>query len=292
MGSRGLPGYVLRIVALTGVVAAAGVVAQEQGSEAAPGASVATETAAEQPAVERRIDETAARYMRAACEYLEAQKAFSVHGEATLEEVFRSGRRIQHSRGLTVTFRRPDRLRADIDFDKGRREFFYDGRSVVITDVNAKVYGRFDAPPTTEAMLDDAMARFNVAIPLADLVSADPCGALENTVQRGWYLGEHYFAGGRYHHLLFSAPDVDLQVWVTGGEAPLFRKFVLRYKNEPGEPQYGVALSDWNFAPAVDDANFSFSPPADAHRIEFVVAAAPGGEAPADAGADAPAAQE
>jgi hypothetical protein len=184
-------------------------------------------------------------------------------------------------------FKRPDRLRADIEFDKGRRAFYYDGKSVAITDVDAKVYGRFDAPPTVEGMLDDAMTRFDVVMPLADLVSDDPCAALESSVERGWYLGEHYFAGGRYHHLLFSAPEVDLQVWVTDEESPLFRKFVLTYKNEPGTPQYGVVLSDWNFAPAIDEAKFIFTPPADAREIEFVVAAeAPVAEAPADTPAD------
>lgn len=270
----------MRYTALAAVLAAMAALAQESETAASGGAAAAS---AESPPVERRIDETAARYMRAACAHLRDQKAFSVHAESTLEEIFRSGRRVQHSRGITVTVRRPDRLRADIAFDKGRREFFYDGKSVTITDVDAKVYGRFDAPSTVEAMLDDAMARFDVQIPLADLVSAEPCGSLENAVDRGWYLGKHYFAGGYYHHMLLSTPDVDLQVWVSDEEKPLFRKLVLRYKNEPGEPQYGIALSEWNFAPAIEEATFTFTPPADAHQIEFVAAAqTPAAEAAAD----------
>ncbi|MEZ5446887.1 MAG: DUF2092 domain-containing protein [Gammaproteobacteria bacterium] len=289
MGSRRISEKVLRVLALASVVAAVGVFAQEQEPETVASASAATDAAAEQPTDERRIDETAAKYMRAACEYLKGQQAFSVHAEGTLEEIFRSGRRVQHSRGITVTFRRPDRLRADVEFDKGRREFYYDGKSVVITDVDAKVYGRFDAPPTTEAMLDDAMARFNVEMPLADLVSAEPCGVLQGNVDRAWYLGEHYFAGGRYHHVLLSTPDVDLQVWVTGGDQPVFRKLVFLYRNEPGMPQYGVALSKWNFAPATDETTFTFTPRADTRQIEFVVAAE---EPAAEAPADAPAAQE
>jgi hypothetical protein len=271
MGSRRIPEKVLHIVALAGVVAAVGVFAQEQQPDTA--ASAATEPAAEQPAVERRIDEAAEKYMRAACENLKTQQAFSVHAEGTLEEIFRSGRRVQHSRGITLTFKRPDRLRAEVEFDKGRREFYYDGKTVAITDVDAKVYGRFDAPSTAEEMLDDAMVRFGVEMPLADLVSAEPCGALANVVERGWYLGKHYFAGSYYHHMLFSSPDVDAQVWVSDGDKPLFRKLVLTYKSEPGEPQYGVALSDWNFAPALEEATFTFTPPADVHQIEFVVAA-------------------
>ena len=287
MRSGRIPGNVTRIAALAAVLAAMAAFAQESETTAAEGA--AAETAAEPPAVERRIDETAAKYMRAACEHLKTQQAFSVHAEGTLEEIFRSGRRVQHSRGITLTFKRPDRLRANIEFDKGRREFYYDGKSVAITDVDAKVYGRFDAPSTTEEMLDDAIARFGVEMPLADLVSAEPCGALESAVERGWYLGKHYFAGGYYHHMLFSSPDVDLQVWVSDEDKPLFRKIAFTYKNEPGEPQYGVALSDWDFAPALEESTFTFTAPADAQQIEFVVAA----ETPAaDVAADPAPAQE
>lgn len=271
MRSRRIPGGVTRFTALAAVLAAMAALAQE--SETAPSGSAAAEAPAESPAVERRIDEAAEKYMRAACENLKTQQAFSVHAEGTLEEIFRSGRRVQHSRGITLTFKRPDRLRAEVEFDKGRREFYYDGKTVTITDVDAKVYGRFDAPSTAEEMLDDAMVRFGVEMPLADFVSAEPCGALANVVERGWYLGKHYFAGSYYHHMLFSSPDVDAQVWVSDGDKPLFRKLVLTYKSEPGEPQYGVALSDWNFAPALEEATFKFTPPADAHQIEFVVSA-------------------
>jgi hypothetical protein len=93
--------------------------------------------------------------------------------------------------------------------------------------------------------------------------------------------------------VLLSTADVDLQVWVTDGDQPVFRKLVFLYKNDPGMPQYGVALSDWNFAPATDEATFTFTPQADAQQIEFVVAAEePAAEAPIDPPADAPAAQE
>ncbi len=271
------------------VLVAAGTPAQEPETTAIE--RVATGAAADLPVRERRVDEAAAKYMRAACEYLKSRPAFSVRAESTFEEVLRGGRRVQHSRGMTVVFKRPDRLRAQVESDKGRRDFYYDGESLAITDIDAKVYGRFDAPPTVEAMLDDAMMRFGVEMPLADLVSDDPCAALETNTERGWYLGQDYLPGGRYHHLLFSAPEVDLQVWVPDGEPPLLRKLVLTYKQRAGTPQYGLMLSDWNFAPVIHKSAFTFTPPADAREIEFVVAA-PAGETPANAPTDTPASQE
>jgi hypothetical protein len=236
-----------------------------QAQQAQPDAATTSPTPAEP-----RIDDQARSLMKSACEYLRDKQAFSVHGEATFEEVLRGGRQIQRSRGVTLLLKRPDRLRAEIAGDKGRREFYYDGKSVTIADIDAKVYGRFDAPASIEAMLDDAQARFAVTLPFDDLASRDPCGALKTRVEHGWYLGEHYFAGQRYHHLLLSSPVVDLQVWLPTSGPPLIRKLVITYKNEPGTPLYGVVFSDWNFTPEVDETKFAYTPPPDAHRIEFV----------------------
>lgn len=261
----GSPGAVLVLVF---ALAAVGVRAEPVDAAAPQAAPV--DAAADAP----RIDETAEELMRGACAYLQSKNAFSVHGEATFDEVFRTGRHVQHSRAITYLLKRPDRLRAEVIGDKGRRDFYYDGKAVTITDVDAKVYGTFAAPATIEAMLDDAANRFGVTMPLADLASAAPCAALETGVARGWYLGRHYFAGQQYHHLLLSSSEIDLQVWLPVSGPALFRKLLLTYKNDPGTPRYSLELSDWNFAPSVEEAAFVFAPPAGTRKIGFVEFAA------------------
>lgn len=236
--------------------------------------ALAQEAAEDPLAPEVKIDADAEKYMRAACEYLDGQSGFSVRAEGTFEEVFRKGRRVQRSRGMLVELKRPDRFWAEIQFDKGLRRMQFDGTTLAISDVDAKVYGKIETPGTVENMLMYASDKFDVAMPLMDLVSDDPCAALKTSAERAWYLGRRYYDGGYYHHIFISATDVDLQVWVSDGKEPLFRKLVLTYKNEPGEPQYGVALSGWNFAPQSDDAKFKFTPPKDAREIQFVTDAA------------------
>ncbi len=250
---------VLSLVALS-------VTAQEAGSAPSPEPEVA----------EASIQPRAAEVLRKACGFLVAQQSFRVHAEVTFDEVFRSGPHVHRSRGMSMLLQRPDRLYLENHGDKGRRDVYYDGESVTIADIDARLYGRFEAPPTIEEMLDDAMARFDVALPLADLASVDPCAALEANAERGWYLGEHYFAGERSHHLFLSSPDVDVQLWIATGDEPVFRKIVLTYTSETDKPQYGVVLDDWDFAPRHDASAFTYTPPADVRRIEFVVRAAPG----------------
>ena len=63
---------------------------------------------------------------------------------------------------------------------------------------------------------------------------------------------------------------VDFQVWVAQGSQPLPWRIVITYKEEKGQPQFWADLSDWNLAPEVSDALFTFTPPSGADRIEFL----------------------
>lgn len=225
------------VLALVLPLVALPVSAQEAGMAPAP----------EPEVVEPSIQPRAADVLRKACGFLAAKRTFRVHAEVTFDEVFRSGPRVHRSRGMSMLQQRPNRLYLQSHGDTGRRNVSYDGASVTIADADAKLDGRFEAPATIEEMLDDAMARFDVALPLADLASADPCAALEAKAERGWYLGEHYFAGERSHHLFLSSPDVDVQLWIGSGDEPVFRKIVLTCTSQADKPRHGVVLDDWDF---------------------------------------------
>jgi hypothetical protein len=78
---------------------------------------------------------------------------------------------------------------------------------------------------------------------------------------------------------LLSADAVDVQLWVAEGEDPVIHRLVITYTELPGEPQYRALLSDWNFSPEIDATTFTFTPPADARKIDFLGAAADKGGA-------------
>jgi hypothetical protein len=67
-----------------------------------------------------------------------------------------------------------------------------------------------------------------------------------------------------------TSTGVDIQVWVAQGSEPLPRRVVITYKDETGQPQFWADLSNWNLAPEVSDALFTFTPPAGADRIQFL----------------------
>ena len=242
----------------------------------------ATQLFAEGPAPDTtpgpEIDRMSERVLLDACGYLRSADRFSVTVEATYEDVLMTGTRVEYSRQASVVLERPARLRIDSESDKGRRSFFYDGKTVTVYHPDEQVYAVFTSPPTIDAMIDAAEAR-GISMPASDLLMNHPCQALGDHLQTGTYAGLHYLDGDWYHHLLLSTDAVDVQLWVAPGDAPEIRKLVITYTGKAGEPQYRALLRDWDFAPAIDSTTFTFTPPADARKVAFKGAdAAQGGE--------------
>ena len=224
------------------------------------------------------IDQISERVLLDACGYLRSADHFSVNVESTYEDVLTTGTRVEYSRQASVVLERPDHLRIDSESDKGRRSFFYDGKTVTVYHPDERVYAVFEAPPTIDAMINAAEAR-GLSMPASDLLMNHPCQALGDHLQTGTYAGLHYLDGNWYHHLLLSTDAVDVQLWVAGGDAPEIRRLVITYTNKPGEPQYRAMLRDWDFDPAIDSSTFTFTPPADARKVAFKGAdAVQGGE--------------
>jgi len=242
----------------------------------------AAQVFAEEPAPDTTpgpdIDHMSERVLLDACGYLRSADRFSVNVESNYEDVLTTGTRVEYNRQASVVLERPDRLRIDSESDKGRRSFFYDGKTVTVYHPDERVYAVFEAPPTIDATIDAAEAR-GVSMPASDLLMNHPCQALGDHLQTGTYAGRHYLDGDWYHHLLLSTDAVDVQLWVAPGDAPEIRKLVITYTGKPGEPQYRALLRDWDFDSTIDSSTFTFTPPADARKVTFKNAdAAQGGE--------------
>lgn len=83
-------------------------------------------------------------------------------------------------------------------------------------------------------------------------------------------VGKAVIDGVECDHLLFSHPGADFQVWVEKGKRPLPRKYVVTDTDTPALLSVGVVLSEWNEAPAANDAQFAFVPPKGTSETRFV----------------------
>jgi len=61
---------------------------------------------------------------------------------------------------------------------------------------------------------------------------------------------------------------LEWQIWVDAEGAPLPRKILINYMDEPGEPQFTAVFHSWNLKPELSDELFRFELPDGAERME------------------------
>ena len=86
----------------------------------------------------------------------------------------RQGRSCNISAIEDVALARPGRLYVEWHGDLGDRQFWYDGKSVTLSDPAAPFYASEAAPPDIDNMLDGLVPRLDFAPPLADFLYSDP----------------------------------------------------------------------------------------------------------------------
>jgi hypothetical protein len=107
-------------------------------------------------------------------------------------------------------------------------------------------------------------------IPAADLIYRNAFQLLMQDVTLAKMVGKAVIGGVRCHHLLFSRPGVDFQVWIADSGRPLPYKYVVTDTGTPELINITTVMSDWNVAPAVDAVRFTFVPPQGAKAITFM----------------------
>jgi len=215
----------------------------------------------------RNIESEASQVMQAMGLRLSDTDQFSFRADISSDEAVH-GHLVHFVSHRQVTVRRPDGLAADAEGDRVQRQIWYDGERLTVLDRRANVYASEAAPPTIDAMLDEAMSRFGVHVPLADLLFARPDRGLMRHVTEARHAGRVLVDGTLCHYLVMRQENIDWQIWIDQ-DLNVPRRFVITYKHEPGSPQFEARLHDWNLdAPAVDMA-FRAEIPEGTARVEM-----------------------
>jgi hypothetical protein len=228
---------------------------------------------AEAPAV----DPAAVAKLKQATDYLAGLSRFSVTTANVIEDLQFSGHRVDYDIANSVTIKRPDKMRAMRAGGLMDQRLFYDGQLMTLYNPNEKVYATEPAPDTIEKMIELAREKIGILLPAADLLYRNAFPLLMQDVTLAVVVGESVINGVRCSHLLFSRPQVDFQLWIAEGPQPWPLKYVVTETGTPARLSITTVLSDWNTAPAVDDALFHFVPPKGAYRIEFLSLESTGG---------------
>jgi len=216
------------------------------------------------------VDPAATKILKRMTDYVGSLKQFSVHTQNTLEDLLDSGQRVDLEVSADVIISRPNKLRAERKGDVISQIFYYNGKTLTLYNPSDKVYATEAAPGTIELTLDFAREKLGLTVPVADLVYRNAFPLLMQDVTFAKVVGKAVIGGVKCEHLLFSRPGVDFQVWVADAGKPLPYKYVVTDTGIPGRLSITTVMSNWNVAPAVDDARFNFVPPQGVKKISFM----------------------
>ena len=214
--------------------------------------------------IERRAQEI----LKQMSDFLASTPRFAFEAEETFDLLKDNQPRIQLTNSRKVVVERPSRFVSDATGDTLNRSVWFDGQTVSSLDKSHNTYAMLKSSGSIDEVLDMLMDRFDIEIPLADFLYADPYSVLMEKVTYGQYVGIHQAAGIPCHHLAFAQETIEWQIWIDAGAQPLPRKIVITYVNELGEPQYSATITTWNLAPQIPENFFQFKAPEGATHVE------------------------
>jgi len=184
--------------------------------------------------------------------------------------VLPSGHKIQVTRQVEMTFRRPDRLHVDARAHRKGRSIWYDGSKLTVLDRENNLYSVADMTGSVDQVLDALSDDYSITVPLEDLVVSDPYASAMKTVTAGGYFGDESVLGVPCRHVGFSTDKIDWQLWISDGPQPVPQKLVITYKTEDQSPQWTAIFTKWNLNDRASDLAFEFIPPRGAAQIPMV----------------------
>lgn len=202
--------------------------------------------------------------------YLGGAKGYSVSLRAGYDAVQKSGQKIEFNENRKVTLSRPDRLRVEGERSDGAKTLVvFNGKEITLVDGANNVYATAPQPGNIDHSVVHFVSDLGMRLPLAVMLLTRMPAEFEARVKTVDYVEKANVLGRPTHHLAARTNDVDFQVWVADGDQPLPMRVVITYKKSPGQPQFWAQFSDWNLAPAVNDATFTAQIPAGAQKVAF-----------------------
>ena len=200
--------------------------------------------------------------------YLQTLSAIEVEAVTQREDVLETGLKVQFQGTVKLVARKPDRLRIDVLSDRQDRQYFYDGKQFTLWARRVGYWAVAPAPPTIGELTVALQEKFGIEMPFVDLFRWGTPAADKSAITLAMDIGPSKVGDDPCEHYVFRQEGLDWQIWIQNGNAPLPRKLVLTTTTDEARPQF-QAIYTWNTAPTINDADFTFVPPADAQRIVF-----------------------
>ena len=206
--------------------------------------------------------------VKSMADYLAKQSNLHFTFDTDLDVVTDELQKVTFASSGDATLSRPNKIKLSrqggfTDFD-----LISDGKTVTVNGNKAGLYATTEAPASL-ADLVQKLDDIGIKSPAADLLGPDAYDQLIDADADGKVIGTGYVDGKECTHVAFRSSNVDWQLWVETGDAPLPCQYIITTKHVAQAPQYSIRFSGWStgVAPAAD--TFAFKPTAGAKQVKL-----------------------
>ncbi len=177
---------------------------------------------------------------------------------------------VKHSDRSNVFLKAPDKFFVKRAGDKGKKDFYYDGKTLTYYSADNNQYAQAPAPPTIMETIDSIQNAFGIDFPAADIFYPDLVDNIMANANNLDYLGLTDINDKECFHIAGANDEFTYQIWIDAKESYLPLKINIVYTSKPGNPQHEVVFENWSMNPVLQDSMFDFSAPPDAVKIKIV----------------------
>ncbi len=165
---------------------------------------------------------------------------------------------------ITVKVNRPGQLRFDVKGEIRNRSNYLNNGRYTIYDHDKNYYLNLQVPKTIEDTLDNLFDKLEIKVPLAQLIYTNMGERVK--FDRSKNFGIVDLAGEECHYIAFSDKTKEVHVWITTGETPLVKHYVVKDKTSKNNAYKAITIY-WKDAKTVSPSDFVFTVPKNAKEV-------------------------
>jgi peroxiredoxin len=224
--------------------------------------------------------------LRKVADYLAGLPAFSCRMDSSIH-VEAKGIDNRMDSKMTLRLQRPNRLAILLDEGLMGATIVSDGKQLTQYVPAMNRYTVKDAPADLKDWSDvEASGMMGASGAYLSADSEEFYKALMEGVTKSEYVGMEEVDSVQCHRCRFEQEEFNWEIWIDAGDKPLVRKIVPDLSKqfaqaegmlEDAKMEYVVTLKDWNVEPNFADADFAFTPPAGATKVDSLFEGLAGG---------------
>lgn len=208
------------------------------------------------------------RLLKAMSRKLEAAASFSFNTVEVRDQLDRRGKPVHIEATRDTVVRRPNSFWTKFTGDRDW-EIWYDGKQLTAVTAEKKAYIQAEMPPTLDETMDLLAVKYNLDLPMSDVLYSSPYQAFMDEQTKGGFTGTEKINGATCNRLSYSSPTADWRLWVDD-RTSLPCRLEMTYKKQAAKTSFVITFRDWNLSPQIREGTFAFRVPEDYARIPIL----------------------